>query len=156
MKIFVMFTILVTAFIVSGCTANDKGKNEPDISDFKGQWVVINYWAEWCKPCLEEIPELNELDRKFDDISVLGVNYDGATGEDLAQQMSNFSIEFPVLNYDPATVLGTPRPSVLPTTLILNPQGELTATLIGPQTVHSLAQATNQTLSTPQDSAQQE
>ncbi|MFT4825155.1 MAG: thiol-disulfide isomerase/thioredoxin [Halioglobus sp.] len=146
-----IFIVLLTAFVLSGCSTEDKGKNQPDVADFSGQWVVINYWAKWCKPCLQEIPELNELDHKFDNVSVLGVNYDGAIGEDLAQQISDFSIKFPVLRYDPAKQLGTRRPSVLPTTLILNPQGELTATLVGPQTVHSLAKATHQIVSTPQD-----
>src|SRR5690554_8199665 len=51
---------------------------------YRGQWVLVNYWAEWCKPCLEEIPELNELD-KAPDIAVLGVNFDGVTGAPLVE-----------------------------------------------------------------------
>ena len=144
-----MLPLLITALILTGCTGEDKANSVPGVSDFKGQWIVINYWAKWCKPCLKEIPELNEFDRKFDNVTVLGVNYDGATGDDLSQQIRDFSIEFPVLSNDPATQLGTRRPSVLPTTLILNPQGELTATLVGPQTVLSLARATDQSVSTP-------
>lgn len=140
---------LIIAFSLTGCQSDQKELNSPSISDYQGQWVVINYWAKWCKPCIKEIPELNEFDRKFDHASVLGVNYDGAVGEDLAQQIRDFSIEFPVLEEDPALELGTQRPSVLPTTLILNPDGELTATLVGPQSVMTLAQATEQTADTP-------
>ena len=95
------------------------------LESLRGQWVVINYWAKWCKPCIEEIPELNELDHLHDDITVLGVNYDGATGEDLAE------------------LLGQPRPSVLPTTFIINPAGELVHSLVGPQTLESLLAATS-------------
>ncbi len=140
-----ILALLFSLLMLNGCMGEDKSNSEPGISDYQGQWLVINYWAKWCKPCLKEIPELNELDRQFDNVSVLGVNYDGATGEDLSQQISAFSIEFPVLSHDPAAQLGTRRPSVLPTTLILNPQGELTATLVGPQTVLSLSEASEQT-----------
>lgn len=112
------------------------------LESLRGQWVVINYWAKWCKPCIEEIPELNELDHLHDDITVLGVNYDGATGEDLATQLRDLKVAFPTLDEDPAELLGQPRPSVLPTTLIINPEGELVHSLVGPQTLKSLLAAT--------------
>ena len=140
---------LCVTFILTGCLGDDIDRSGPRISDFQGQWLVINYWAKWCKPCIKEIPELNEFDRKFDHASVLGVNYDGAMGEDLAQQIRDFSIEFPILVNDPAVELGTRRPKVLPTTLILNPRGELIATLVGPQSVLTLTQATEKTADTP-------
>lgn len=112
---------------------------------------MINYWAQWCKPCIKEIPELNTLDQKYPQVTVLGVNYDGATGEELAVQRAKFGIEFTALTTDPASQLGTPRPVVLPTTLILDPTGQLSATLVGPQTLASLVQAIEQPaeLSTP-------
>src|SRR5690554_7457367 len=66
---------------------------------YRGQWVLVNYWAEWCKPCLEEIPELNELD-KAPDISVLGVNFDGITGTALEQLGEDMGIEFLMLGQD--------------------------------------------------------
>lgn len=118
------------------------GDNSALLDSLRGQWVVINYWAKWCKPCVEEIPELNELDRKHDNITVLGVNYDGATGEELATQLRDLKVAFPTLDQDPAELLGQPRPSVLPTTLIINPEGELVHSLVGPQTLESLLAAT--------------
>jgi thiol-disulfide isomerase/thioredoxin len=105
---------------------------------------VVNYWAEWCKPCIKEIPELNELAQANPELRVFGVNYDGFTGEELAQQVQKLGIEFPLLAEDPATRLGTARPVVLPTTLILTPDGELAATLVGPQTLESLLAAIEQ------------
>lgn len=111
------------------------------LAELQGQWVVVNYWAQWCKPCIEEIPELNALDADHDDIAVLGVNYDGATGEALASQIEALGVAFPTLPSDPAELLGQPRPSVLPTTFILDPQGTLTASLVGPQTEASLLAA---------------
>ncbi|MFK8051237.1 MAG: TlpA family protein disulfide reductase [Halioglobus sp.] len=134
-------TLLVTTLVLTACQGDNKDISGSAISDYRGQWLVINYWAKWCKPCIKEIPELNEFDSKFDYVSVLGVNYDGAVGEDLAQQIRDFSIEFPVLEEDPATELGTRRPTVLPTTLIVNPSGELRETLLGPQSVGTLTKA---------------
>jgi thiol-disulfide isomerase/thioredoxin len=110
------------------------------LEGLRDQWVVVNYWAKWCKPCIEEIPELNRLDAEHDDISVLGVNYDGLTGEDLATQERELGVQFPTI-VDPAAQLGTPRPVVLPTSVLLAPGGEVHATLIGPQTRESLLAA---------------
>lgn len=115
-----------------------------DKGDYQGQWVVINYWAEWCKPCIKEIPELNALDRKYEQVAVLGVNFDAARGDELQAQISQLGIEFPVLLEDPSPALGTQKPQVLPTTLILDPDGKLVASLVGPQDLASLALATGQ------------
>ena len=136
--------LLALALTLSACGASRDSTSEPALDKLKGQWVVINYWAQWCKPCIKEIPELNTLDQKYPQVTVLGVNYDGATGEDLAVQRAKFGIEFTALTTDPASQLGTPRPVVLPTTLILDPTGQLSATLVGPQTLASLVQAIEQ------------
>ena len=101
-----------------------------------GRWKVVNFWAIWCKPCREEIPELRRLDER-EDVSVLGVNFDGKQGNDLATDVASLGITFQNIE-DPSEVLGVPRPTVLPTTLIITPSGELVATLIGPQTIESL------------------
>ena len=103
----------------------------------EGQWRLVNYWALWCTPCREEIPELNLVD-KAPDITVFGVNYDDQKGPKLSQQRSEMGILFANLPQDPASALGVPRPSVLPTTLIVSPEGNLVATLKGPQTAQSL------------------
>jgi thiol-disulfide isomerase/thioredoxin len=103
--------------------------------------VLVNYWAKWCKPCIKEIPELNALDQGRDDVTVLGVNYDGLTGDALAAQLTELKVEFATLTADPATQLGTQRPVVLPTTFILDPEGALVSTLVGPQTLETLEQA---------------
>ena len=102
---------------------------------------MINYWAEWCKPCIKEIPELNRLAQQYPTIKVLGVNFDGASGDELDRQIEKFGIAFPILATDPAAELGTSRPMVLPTTLILAPDGTLADTLVGPQTLESLLAA---------------
>lgn len=139
--------VLLLSLLLIACGNSDPTNRNVDslsLEALRGQWVVINYWAKWCKPCIKEIPELNELDQHYSQVSVLGVNFDGASGVELEAQIQQLGIEFPILAQDPAPQLQIRRPMVLPTTLILNPEGKLVATLIGPQTLASLAQATGQ------------
>jgi thiol-disulfide isomerase/thioredoxin len=106
-----------------------------------GEWVFINYWASWCKPCLEEIPELNEFAaEQAGRARVFAVNFDGETGAELRAQADAFGIEIPLLEQDPAAVLGLERPTALPTTVVLDPSGTVRAVLRGPQTRATLAQ----------------
>ena len=132
-------SVFLLLFLVGGC---GRTPGEADLASARGHWVVVNYWAEWCKPCIKEIPELNQLAREHGEVRVFGVNYDEETGDELMAQVEKLGIEFPLLGVDPAAELGIPRPAVLPTTLILTPDGELDATLVGPQTLASLLAAT--------------
>ncbi len=134
---------LTLSLALSGCGPGPAPDVGLQLEQLRGQWVVINYWAIWCKPCIQEIPELNALN-ELPGVTVLGVNYDGDAEEILAQQIKQLGIDFEVLATDPASLLGTTRPMVLPTTLILDPAGALQDTLVGPQTLASLAQATGQ------------
>ena len=109
-------------------------------ADWSGRWVVLNYWAEWCAPCRHEIPELNALNHMLEGHSVLvvGVNYDGVHGAALPALVTKMGIEFPVIDKDPRKHYGYDLPSVLPTTIVINPKGGVAATLVGPQTRESL------------------
>lgn len=106
-----------------------------------GRWTFVNYWAEWCKPCIREIPELNALHAE-DGFRVFGVNFDGAKGEELEGQEARLGVAFPTLAADPAARFGLARPEVLPTTLVLTPAGQLYRVLVGPQTADSLKSVT--------------
>jgi thiol-disulfide isomerase/thioredoxin len=123
--------IVLAAALLCGC-----GKSDP-IAAARGDWVFINYWATWCKPCRREIPELNAL-HEMPGFTVLGVNYDGAVGDALAEEEAALAIAFPTLGEDPARRYAVERPQVLPTTLVINPGGGLEEVLVGPQTVDSL------------------
>ena len=139
------YLYLGLTFLLLGCAEQSGDSPTASLEELRGQWVVINYWAQWCKPCIEEIPELNALDQKYEQVTVLGVNYDGAIGEALAQQQTRLGLAFASLEADPSAQLGIPRPIVLPTTLILDSDGQLAASLVGPQTIESLERAMNLT-----------
>ena len=121
--------IFLSGLLLLGCSS------EP-IDNVPSQWNVINYWAIWCKPCREEIPELNQLNQ-IENVVVLGVNFDGKVGEALISAAGDLGIAFDIID-DPAAYLNISRPSVLPTTLVLSPEGTLVATLVGPQTAESI------------------
>jgi thiol-disulfide isomerase/thioredoxin len=126
--------------IISCDPAPPDNSGDLDIKQYRGRWLVLNYWAEWCMPCRKEIPELNQLSHQLANrVAVLGVNYDGLTGTELASAIEAMGIEFPATGQDPATELNIPRPIVLPTTYLLNPEGKLEHTLIGPQSYHNLS-----------------
>jgi thiol-disulfide isomerase/thioredoxin len=138
-------TLLGLLLIVAGCDRADRsGSRAPqeNLKDLQGQWLVINYWATWCKPCIEEIPELNSFAQQYSQQArVFGVNFDGLSGEELNAASTLLGIDFPTLATDPSSQLGYERPSVLPTTIVINPQGQLQKILLGPQTAASLSQA---------------
>ena len=99
---------------------------------------MVNYWAIWCAPCREEIPELNAL-HQDSPLTVFAVNYDGQQGETLTQQAAELGIRFELLEQDPGPDLGIERPRVLPTTLLIDPEGVVTDILVGPQSRENLA-----------------
>jgi thiol-disulfide isomerase/thioredoxin len=110
---------------------------------WQGRWMLINYWAEWCAPCREEIPELNRLHEDGADgqLVVLGVNFDGLSGEALSDLVERMDIGFPVLLDDPRARWQQPMPGVLPSTLVVDPEGKLRTVLVGPQTFETLSRA---------------
>lgn len=114
---------------------------QPDA--WKGKWVYINYWADWCAPCKEEIPQLNEYAANTADVLVLGVNFDNVRDTKLLAQINKYRINYPVVISDIQTVFKHQVPQQLPATIVINPAGKIVTTLAGPQTVASLGQARN-------------
>ncbi|MFT5575884.1 MAG: thiol-disulfide isomerase/thioredoxin [Bermanella sp.] len=147
-----VFRILTLSFIITMIAACDRDNDgivipstDPAMSFTPGaaseHWTVINYWAVWCAPCREEIPELNALSQAHrGNLRVFGVNYDGASGHKLASAIKELDIKFPVLEIDPQPALGIARPQALPATLVIKPTGALHVVVLGPQTADSLWQ----------------
>jgi thiol-disulfide isomerase/thioredoxin len=137
-KLNTMF-MLALALLLNACSVSN---NDP-LEDAKGKWTYINYWATWCKPCIEEIPELNELAAQNPYLVVLGVNFDGIEGVELEAAEEKLGIKFANLAQDPHQKFGYERPNVLPMTVVINPEGQVVKQLIGPQTFGSLMAAFN-------------
>lgn len=135
--------ILCIAFILSSCSSNpdtyDSHGRPIFLKNYHGKWVIINYWAMWCKPCLTEIPTLNALYRQHKNkVMVLGVSFDQLTNQQIQRIAKKLDVTFPMLAYFPKEKFGIKNISTLPITFILTPDGKLYKTLKGPQTKKTL------------------
>jgi len=111
------------------------------LSDYAGKWVVVNYWATWCPPCLEEIPELVHFheSHKEKGAVVLGVNYESVERERLLAFVEEYLITYPVLLTEPDAETIGPIPG-LPTTYLIDPKGRVVARKSGAVTAHDIEQ----------------
>lgn len=102
------------------------------LADYRGKWVVLNFWATWCAPCRKEMPSLDRLQAAMPEIAVVPV----ATGRNPVPAIHKFFDEagvtrLPVLR-DPTSALGRQMGVMaLPVTLVLDPEGREVARLIG-------------------------
>jgi thiol-disulfide isomerase/thioredoxin len=110
----------------------DATDGEHSLADYKGKWVVLNFWATWCAPCRREMPSLDRLQAAMPEIAVVPV----ATGRNAIPGIERFFAEaeikgLPILR-DPTSVLARGMGVMgLPVTVILNPEGQEVARLIG-------------------------
>jgi thiol-disulfide isomerase/thioredoxin len=134
-----IFLSILFLFLLSSCssqpTLHDSNGNRIHLSDYRGKWIIINYWAAWCKPCILEMPELNSFYQLHKDkVMVLGVNYDQAPASELPKLIVQVGAKFPVLINLPPEEFGVKQVEGLPMTLLINPQGKLQEILMGEQT----------------------
>lgn len=103
--------------------------------DYQGQWVVVNYFAEWCAPCLRELPELNRFEAMTENtgITLLGVSYDRLSDTELTALADKYSIDFPLIRSAPEPQMPNARPNSLPATYIIGPDGKVVRQLMGEQ-----------------------
>jgi thiol-disulfide isomerase/thioredoxin len=134
--------VLLGVLLLASCQQPeffDVQGNGYQYDDLRGKYLIVNYWATWCAPCIKEIPELNAVAEEFpDQLSLWGVNFDEPEGAEQIKQVAKMKITFPVFRDNPSISLGVEVPQVLPTTLVFDHQGVLIATLVGPQSRESL------------------
>jgi thiol-disulfide isomerase/thioredoxin len=135
--IFIMSLLVLAAPRLLAEEANFKltdleGKTH-QLSDYRGKWVVVNYWATWCPPCLDEIPELVEFHEKSKDAVVLGIDFEDISEERLRAFVENNFISYPIFKVEGEEGILGPIAG-MPTTYIISPAGQIAARHTGPLT----------------------
>ncbi|MCF6193837.1 MAG: TlpA family protein disulfide reductase [Kangiellaceae bacterium] len=142
---YLLFPLVAIIWLLSSCS--DKPDfylidNTPHrLEEYQGKWLIINFWAEWCAPCREEVVELNQFvgNEKFADLLILGISYDPLSRSDIKRISQQWQMKYSVIASDPNPVLPFKLPKSLPGNYIINPKGELVLTLSGKQTFDSIS-----------------
>ena len=132
---------LFCLLIVISCQNNDIeifNGSDTNLNKLNGNWIVINYWADWCAPCIKEIPELNEFAKENNDLLVFTFNFDQLDEDDLKPVAQKFNIEVPSIVTHPRDIWGIQTPPAVPATFFINPDGNLALSLFRPQTKDDL------------------
>jgi len=96
------------------------------LAEYRGKWVLVNYWATWCPPCLDEIPELVSLHNAHHDkdLLVIGIAIDSGSNKKVADFAQAHGISYPVVMGDRKVTAQIGAVDVLPVSYLYNPKGE--------------------------------
>lgn len=139
-----MVFIIISFFIFTGCkssygdfTLMDLDGNEISLSDFNGKVLILNFWATWCPPCREEIPDFVEV---YNEYESKDVQFIGVSNEDISTLKSfveDYDVSYPIL-IDDANIMGKWGISAIPTTFVFDKNGQIIFKNVGMMTGEQL------------------
>lgn len=108
-----------------------KGKKH-SFSENKGKWVLVNYWASYCPPCLAEMPDIDRfyLDNK-NKFTVLGLDAGGSDIKGIVDFKKKYRIHYPLIPMQESTMLAFGIIMGIPTSYIISPKGEIVEKYVG-------------------------
>ena len=122
-----LFVSCGVAHATEAFVLEDMSGAEHRLSQYLGKWVIVNYWATWCPPCLEEVPEFVALydERRNKDVMVIGVVFDYESIQIVNTYVDDMLMSYPIVLGNDNIVKQIGPADVLPTTYLFNPKGEL-------------------------------
>jgi len=117
-----------------GLTFLDDKNKQFNLNDFRGNLILLNFWATWCAPCKEEMPSLDSLQshENLDNLKIFPIN----VGQEKIEKVSKFFEDLEVKNLklffdSPITLAKKLRLRGIPTSILFNKEGEEFARIIG-------------------------
>jgi len=141
---YILFLFFLSNIIMAGDTSVllDINNKKINFATLKGKWILVNFWASWCEPCINEIREFNKLSIKHKDtIKIFAVNYDELNQLQQIEAAKKNAILYQNILQSSAANLNLGDVDVVPTTYVFNPEGKLSAKLYGGQTVKTIEEA---------------
>ena len=110
------------------------------LDDFRGQIVLLNFWGTWCPPCIREIPELVRLQPLLEEMggTVIGPAVDSGSSEAIREFVARFGVNYPIFKSNTNQAVGQFAAAGYPYTLLIDREGVIRKTYLGPQTLKIL------------------
>lgn len=132
LAVFVLTMALVPApALAAKFTLTDSDGKTHKLADYHGKWVIVNFWATWCPPCLEEMPDLVEISDARKDVRVFGIAMGYQDPQQVLQFAEGMFVSYPIVLGDEKTARQIGKVIGLPTTFIYDPKGKLAQRFVG-------------------------
>ncbi|MDP8224011.1 MAG: TlpA disulfide reductase family protein [Candidatus Lernaella stagnicola] len=155
--IFIVLTVFMLKAVFSGSPTASCGTpsvaadfrvagldgKEVHLSDLKGKVVFLNFWATWCKPCIRELPSIQNLQKRYgarDDFAIVAVSVDEGPTKELKDFLDGFNrrtavepLSFPVFHDPKGETAAAYHVSGFPTTFLIDRDGQIHRRFIGPR-----------------------
>jgi len=116
--------------------------SEFELSKQRGKWVIINFWATWCSPCIKEMPDISQFVTKHTNVIAIGLAYEDTEKSEIEAFLKAHPVQYPIAQidtYKPPKDFEVPRG--LPLTYVIAPDGRVAKCFVGPVTASDLEQA---------------